>query len=77
MKVYIVLKYIGVESEVVDVFPNKEAAITKVVRTKNNLSVKNQSTFHIIQKSVKGLAGINIKVDGKKRYILGKIKENG
>lgn len=76
MKVYIVLEFSGEEATVKDLFVDRKAAIQRIIRLKGALPVQDQSTFHIISKPVKGLAGIKFVIDGKKRYLTGTIRNH-
>lgn len=71
MKVYIVLAYNNDLSRIVNVYATKEAADASIVRQ----NLRNDAiTFHVIKKTVKGLHGINFKVDGKKRFLEAEVK---
>ena len=72
MKIFLVLEYDNDNhSKVVDLYASKSAALERVVRLGNGKDVTDttQPTFHIIQKSVKGLHGIKFQVSGKKRFL--------
>lgn len=72
MKVFIVLKYVGEVSQIVDVYTSKACAVRRVVRESRIHNYP--TTLHIISKPVKGLAGIKFEIDGKKRFLKGTIK---
>lgn len=77
MKVFIVLEYRGdgAKCSVVDVYDTRDAAQQRVAR-KNQQYEGSTPTFHIITKSVKGMHGVNVLVDGKKRYLEVNIRVN-
>lgn len=77
MKVFTVLEYgeDNIKCRVVDIYGTLNGAVSRVSREKSQ-HAGTTSTFHIIEKSVKGLHGISFKIDGKKRYLEANIQVN-
>lgn len=60
MKVYIVIECKDENTRILDLYLTKRAAIERVVRLGNRRLVTDQTTYHVVSKSVKGVSEFTV-----------------
>lgn len=74
MKVYIILQYKHDQCKILSVYPTKMSA--QQAFNRYWITSRQHITYHVIQKSIKGLNGLQLTTEGKQRFLLMKQLKN-